>query len=101
MLLLGPDSKEELPWLLRKVLIYDSLLQSAFSSPKKMPQCKLMGLSAFLLWGSRWGLLLKFLVWEKEPFQETRPAQDPKAPSLQSMAGLLPCILAGAEQGRG
>lgn len=65
--------------------------KSAFSSPKKMPQCKLLGLSAFILWGSRWGLLPKFLAWEKEPFQETPSLpKTPKPPPCQTWVGSFP-----------
>lgn len=75
-------------------MTHSPLPKSAFSSPKKMLQCKFMGLSAFVLWGSRWGLLPKFLAWEKGPLQEMPPAQYPKTPSLQNMAGFIPSILA-------
>lgn len=66
-----------------------------------MPQCKLVGSSAFILWGSRRGLLPKFPAWEKEPFQETPPAQDPKTPSLQNMAGFIPSTLLCASAWQG
>lgn len=71
------------------------LPKSAFSSPKKIPQCKLMGLSAFILWGSRQGLLPKFWHGKRSPSGDT-PSPRPQTPSLQIMAGFIPCILAGA-----